>query len=330
MLLSVVVPVYNGEKYLGECLTSLSKQGLNEQDYEIIVVNDGSTDGTEDIIDSFSKSPLFKKINKINGGASSARNTGIEESRGDYITFIDADDKVTENIFATIINYVVKHNLDGYYFATVRKEKNIWQKNVFFDIDKDTQICPSKCLGGIHGVVYRKSILKERQITFDTSMTNTEDLLFNFYYTLSAKKVGITYRSFYYYRFNNESVTAQLYQNKNSYNNLKTKEYRCYLSLFSFVIKVNEYRKTHHNTSLCKYLVSVMLCEILWTSVRCFYDPDIVLNDIKENGLSIDDIKMNQINRKSIRLMIKSFLRCFIKYPLVYKTVSKVYRKLKS
>ncbi len=330
MLLSVVVPVYNGEKYLGECLESLANQGLSEQDYEVIVVNDGSTDGTETIIDSFCKSPIFKKVNKTNGGVSSARNLGIETSRGRYITFVDADDKVSENIFATIINYITAHDLDGYYFATAQEEKNIQHQSNLFDVEKDTRIDQSKGPGGIHGVIYKKSILEERQISFETSMTNTEDLLFNFYYTLSTQKVGITQVPFYYYRANNESVTAKLFQNKNTYGDLKTKEYRCYVSLLTFLKKVNEYEKAHPNTPLCKYLMSVMLGEILWTGMRCFYDPSVVLNDIRQNGLSLRDIRLKQIRRKSIKLTVKGLFRYSFKYPFIYKPVCFVYRKIRS
>ncbi len=74
MTLSIIVPVYNGERYLQDCLVSLTRQGMDCKDYEVIVVNDGSTDGTEKIIDDFCKeNSNFKKINKNNGGVSQFR-----------------------------------------------------------------------------------------------------------------------------------------------------------------------------------------------------------------------------------------------------------------
>ena len=85
MKLSVIVPVYNGEKYLEECLLSLTRQGFKVGEHQVIVVNDGSTDGTEKIIDKFcTEFGYFVKANKTNGGVSSARNLGLQVAK-EYI-----------------------------------------------------------------------------------------------------------------------------------------------------------------------------------------------------------------------------------------------------
>lgn len=90
-LISVIVPVYNGEKYLRECLASIKEQTL--ADFEVLVVNDGSTDASASIIDEFCEvDPRFKHIEQSNGGVSKARNAGIDASAGKYLTFVDADD----------------------------------------------------------------------------------------------------------------------------------------------------------------------------------------------------------------------------------------------
>ena len=93
MKVSVIVPVYNVERYLGRCLESLVHQTF--KDYEVILVNDGSTDTSQDIIDEYvNKYPMIKAYKKENGGMSSARNTALKYATGEYIAFVDSDDYV--------------------------------------------------------------------------------------------------------------------------------------------------------------------------------------------------------------------------------------------
>lgn len=108
---SVIVPVYNVEPYLEKCLNSLVKQTL--KDIEIIVVNDGSPDNSQKIIDEFAKK--YKQITsyiKENGGLSDARNYGIEKAHGKYIAFLDSDDYVKENMYMEMYNKAINGNYD--------------------------------------------------------------------------------------------------------------------------------------------------------------------------------------------------------------------------
>ncbi|WP_435524671.1 glycosyltransferase family 2 protein [Chryseobacterium indoltheticum] len=109
---SVVVPVYNVEHYLAKCLDSLVNQSL--QDIEIIVVNDGSSDGSENIIQQYSeKYPgKIKAFIKENGGLSDARNFGIEKATGDYLGFVDSDDYVSGMMFAEMFNLAERYNAE--------------------------------------------------------------------------------------------------------------------------------------------------------------------------------------------------------------------------
>lgn len=109
---SVIVPVYNVEKYLRKCLNSLVKQTL--RDIEIIVVNDGSTDSSADIIKNFKNDypDIIKNLNKQNGGLSDARNFGLEHATGEYIGFVDADDEVAPEMFAELYSLGKKHEAD--------------------------------------------------------------------------------------------------------------------------------------------------------------------------------------------------------------------------
>ena len=110
--LSVVVPVYNVEKYIGKCLDSLVKQDI--QDYEIIVVNDGTKDNSQKIIDEYVKKypDIVKSYIKENGGLSDARNYGIARASGVYITFLDSDDYIEPDTYKNMIDIAYKDNLD--------------------------------------------------------------------------------------------------------------------------------------------------------------------------------------------------------------------------
>lgn len=109
---SIVVPVYNVYDYIEKCLTSLAKQSID--DYEVIVVNDGSPDKSQDVIDQFViKYPtIFKSFVKKNGGLSDARNYGIKKASGEYIGFIDGDDYADENMFKILYEKAKENNFD--------------------------------------------------------------------------------------------------------------------------------------------------------------------------------------------------------------------------
>src|SRR5665647_1387418 len=99
-VISIIVPVYNVELYIRECLDSILTQTF--KDFEVILVNDGSTDQSGDICNEYAKNDKRIKVaHKDNGGVSSARNVGIKLAQGDYIGFVDSDDRIDENMYHT-------------------------------------------------------------------------------------------------------------------------------------------------------------------------------------------------------------------------------------
>lgn len=110
-MISVIVPVYNVSKYLRDCLTSIENQSY--KDIEVIMVNDGSTDGSEKISREFAvKDKRFKLINQKNSGVCEARNRGIQESGGEYISFVDSDDTIEEDFLESLLEALVENNAD--------------------------------------------------------------------------------------------------------------------------------------------------------------------------------------------------------------------------
>lgn len=109
--ISIIIPIYNVEKYLKKCLDSVVKQTYTN--LEIILVNDGSTDNSKSIAEKYVKNDeRVILINKENGGLSDARNYGIERATGKYITFIDSDDEITEDYVEYLMNLIKKYNTD--------------------------------------------------------------------------------------------------------------------------------------------------------------------------------------------------------------------------
>ena len=110
-MVSIIVTVYNIEKYLEPCLKSILDSTY--QDYEVILVDDGSKDGSGMICDHFAEQDgRFKVIHKVNAGVSQARNTGLEAAKGDYITFVDGDDVIHPNMLAVLMDAINEGDYD--------------------------------------------------------------------------------------------------------------------------------------------------------------------------------------------------------------------------
>lgn len=113
MKLSIIVPVYNVADYLAKCLDSLLAQDLPQNEYEIIVVNDGSTDNSGEIAQQYADQYAnITLINQANQGLSGARNTGIKQAKGDYIQFVDSDDYLEDNVLGRLMKQVKNDDLD--------------------------------------------------------------------------------------------------------------------------------------------------------------------------------------------------------------------------
>lgn len=111
--LTIIIPVYNVEKYVGRCIESCLKQDLSPKEYEILVVNDGSRDGSIDIVRRYAReNENIRIIEQENAGLSAARNHGIKEARGEYLWFVDSDDDINKNVLKTLVDAACNQHLD--------------------------------------------------------------------------------------------------------------------------------------------------------------------------------------------------------------------------
>lgn len=199
--LSIIIPAYNAEKYINECIDSIlenSKESLGQT--EIIVINDGSTDHTLEKLEKYKKNNFIHTYTTKNQGVSAARNYGIKLAKGDWITFIDADDKVTEGFVDLLrlnTNKETSLVILNYQEGIILDKKDLIRKTL------STQ----NFLAAPFLKLYSTNFLKKNQILFDTKIIIGEDLLFNLSVILRSKKIEATNIKYYLYRQNNASAT---------------------------------------------------------------------------------------------------------------------------
>jgi len=116
MKLSIIIPVYNAEQYLQKCLESVFNQNLPLQNYEVICINDGSTDASLSILNKFQEENTnVKVVSTENKGPAHARNRGLENAKGNYITFLDSDDQIFPNTLSEILNKLEEEGIEILY-----------------------------------------------------------------------------------------------------------------------------------------------------------------------------------------------------------------------
>lgn len=212
LLLSFIVPVYNVEKYLKDCLDSLLCQDIDKSLYEIICINDGSLDNSLEILKDYeSKSSNIKVIDKVNEGVSATRNLGIEKANGEYIWFVDADDYIAPNVLGGFKKIVEDMPLD-----VVKVDFSKVSESSFFDSTKEGERISLSKVGQIINGPYvwnsiiRRSILEENNIRFNPSLAYGEDALFHYYVWIYAnkEKVALVDSKIYRYRMRGDSATG--------------------------------------------------------------------------------------------------------------------------
>lgn len=224
-LISIIVPVYNGEKYLNECLESIINNTY--KNIEIIIVDDGSTDGSADICKKYMEiDSRIKYFYQKNGGIVSARNLGLKKSIGAYICFSDQDDIVSIDAYEQLYNGITKDDSDICIGAfSYLKGKKIEQNNPTFkkkyevisDVDNYLVSLSNACFRNnyyltdynyswtIWNCIYKSKIIKKNNILFHKFVNYEDDFLFNFDFALNSKKISFINHNVYYWRQNFES-----------------------------------------------------------------------------------------------------------------------------
>lgn len=213
-MISFIIPVYNGEKYIERSVCSIINSTSGT--YEIIIVDDGSTDNTLEIIKKLKEEyNSIRFISQKNAGVSSARESGIKSAHGEWIVFVDADDYVISDV-SQFINAEQVNKIDWIVFSgkidksiTFDLSLNDCKKDIITAILNQNQehIIRFAKLNAVWSKAYRKSIIEKNDIQFEKGLKHGEDMMFNLDYIKHCKRVYICSESVYMLCANEESAT---------------------------------------------------------------------------------------------------------------------------
>jgi len=224
---SIVIPVYNVEKYLRECIESVLSQSF--VDYEIILVNDGSTDKSPEICEQYAKNNnRIKVIHKSNGGVSDSRNCGLLASIGEYIIFLDSDDYFTSECLSKIDNHINKYGRSDIIFASFmfydEKSNSYYKKNNEYSVEELVEEGIDVLVNSVNkktiqwvvfSSIFKRKLLIENKIIFENKVKAAEDL--DFYLRAVLKAASFSSSNIYvcFYRVN-RAGSATTNPDKNS------------------------------------------------------------------------------------------------------------------
>lgn len=290
---SIVIPVYNAEKYLNRCLDSIVNQTYTN--LEIILINDGSKDNSLKICNKYKENDYrFKIITKENGGVSSARNLGIKESTGDVLTFIDSDDWIESDYIEKSIKFFCKYNCDllkTNYSVIEKNEEYIRYKynDNFCKISTKRMkeiLCTEGMFNCVWATFYKTSILKNEKIEFDKKIIFGEDLMFQINNYKYFKNIYWINNPGYFYF--NIGVGAS-----------RNKDMKHLIKVSSDIFKVYKYLY-----SLCqnKKILCDTMFRLINNNLKCIINQNpIKYKEFKNITSLIFDFKFNEIKFKDIK-----------------------------
>ena len=213
--ISVVVPVFNAESCLNRCIDSILSQTFT--DFELLLIDDGSDDGSSDICDKYVEvDKRVKFFHKLNGGVSSARNVGLKNSIGEWVTFVDSDDYLAPNFLYRFFLRISAEQFDLYFgnsaIVTIAGEYqyNKILKDVVCNVSDAVNIFSVNRQGDLHGKIFKKEILLRNGIYFNENVFYAEDGIFFDEYLVQIDKVAIDSQICYTYERVSSGISFRL------------------------------------------------------------------------------------------------------------------------
>ena len=281
-LVSIIVPVYKVEEYLDECIESLVNQTY--RNIEIILVDDGSPDNCPKMCDDWvARDDRIKVIHKSNSGVSSARNEGLNVANGAWIWFVDSDDTVSITALEKLTKYV--DDVDLVVFNAKVDKLYVKDKNFFDDYYFKYQF-------GFEpwNKLYKKSIIENNNLKFDTQETIGEDLLFNITYYQYANTYKFTILKYYNYRVREDSAMQ-------SNNEMRIEQQ---LRLYAKIYKI--YKEKLDERTLAQLYIMHLISGINQCGKQNIDDEKIKLIE--------DSVKKYNFNKQVFKEAVSSFLDC--------------------
>ncbi|MDU6855737.1 MAG: glycosyltransferase family 2 protein [Clostridiales bacterium] len=331
--ISIIIPVYNASEHLYDCLNSIKLQIY--KNYEVLIIDDGSTDDSVKICENFIKDDnRFKLVVQKNSGVSNARNKGIQMCSGNWILFIDADDMIFKNTLNTLIQAANESKclvVQGGITTKLQNKLNSFQCLVYknYEIAKfllnpyeynqleyyskaellhSTQGCYAKLIS--------KDLIKNNKIYFENNLKLGEDLVFYFNILNSTEKVCIVTEKIYFYRINQFSVTHK-YNPKLLDNALEFSYY-----FYQLISSNPKYDKLYNYDMRYQiyFHLRLVIDNYLWNTKQTLnvykfrkIISEYMSNDIINDSIKIIDIKYTQINILSYQLIRNKLRVIFLK-----------------
>ena len=222
--LSIIIPVYNVETYLEQCVKSILDQSAPE--VEVILVDDGSTDNSGKLCDELAvRFSDVKVLHQKNAGAAAARNTGLRKAEGEYIAFVDADDFIGKNSIQKLLEWITKNTADICFARALKYfpdgqteylDAEISEERVNSDKDHAVEYLSglNKYPGSAWGKLFRKQFLKDNELLFPEDRSTGEDLKFVFQCIMKAQTMDSIQVDLYYYRQQRENSATSVISKK--------------------------------------------------------------------------------------------------------------------
>ena len=210
---SIIIPVYNVENYIEECLASVLKQTF--KNYEVIIVNDGTTDNSAQIASVFTENDSrFKLVNQENQGLSGARNTGIQEAKGEYIAFLDSDDWIDKNFIEKLLEAIIRNDCDIAAASIIRKREKTQKYRVHYTQEKihttyeeKISACRIPACCYVWNKLYKTTLVKQQSFKYNVYY---EDVLWTPQVLKKSEKLVTVPNVNYYYRVNKSSIVKKI------------------------------------------------------------------------------------------------------------------------
>ena len=293
-LISVIVPVYNGENYIDDCIMSVLNQEY--KNFELILVNDGSQDVSKEKLNIWEKkNEKIKVIHQSNSGVSVARNTGIEKANGKYLTFIDVDDYISKDFLFYYYNLIKKYDAEIALTPMPQKFSNHAECTTEKIEDNIKVLSGEKAACemlyyniaiGPWNKLISKELIDKYKIRFNPNLAYGEGFNFSVDCFQRAKKVAVGRKKVYYYRVNNPNSAMTKFKLKLVTGSIEAQ--KC--------IKNNLVNKTTELLKACRYANWHTYCDCLNTIIGC--------KVIKQNKELYNDIK--KVCKKDAKYAIKS------------------------
>lgn len=325
LFLSIIIPIFNSAEYIEDCLDSCIRQNINLNEYEIICVDDRSTDDTRMILEKYAQNyPNIRlHYNPENKGVSFCRNIGIEMSVARYLWFVDSDDFIAINILSEIKNYCSRTNCDGllfkgYYFNDQlnEDERKRYDSGDVFDYDRyRTEFCTHR--------LFKTKIIKENRLNFLEDVKYGEDQIFNCIYMKYTSDIKEYNRVLYFHRKHSDSEM----------NNVVVSSYISSIIIGAdFLNRFAQNEVSDQKARTINYMLLRVSYAYMRISILPLFQTKQFLKMLSEHGYYPYKPPKDVVNKISrIKICKKSYYRRKrIKYIIQYKIVSRISHPLRT